>query len=404
MAKDIMDRIEAGVRREQEAAIAALAARGLPPAERSTVFSPHADVLNYGFRWLDDSAGGIEIRIETRLWDHATRKDSPHKEIAVWGRHWPGYGVTAEAGALLAFLASAWPVLASDFLKVPAARNGIVDFRAGIGRPDLPRFEIAVRGRELEIVADGGACRPGAEGLMALESLLTLGDELSKGLAARGLHGDATAAWSAARALDDLPPAEAEHGDFAPSAECILAGARFFARRLGIPLGTYTDVALYEASAHRIWYDAGRHGTEPRGGDGFRAVVLGTLPPPAEVRRMAEAARRVAVDPGPADAAGWELDALNQANIDARAMTFYHGWPARRPPMPIIPAGVDPASLVGKRLRTADGGGALVVDVSGRSAVGEPLLRVRFDRPSWLGGPTDCDWGISIVIARLEEP
>ena len=66
-------------------------------------------------------------------------------------------------------------------------RDAVVDFRAGIGRPDLPRFEIAVRGPEFEVPAERGRCRPGSEGLMVAEGLMTLGDELASGLAGRGL-------------------------------------------------------------------------------------------------------------------------------------------------------------------------------------------------------------------------
>ena len=119
------------------------------------------------------------------------------------------------------------------FLKKPAVRDEVVDSRAGIGRPDLPRFAIAVRGPEFEVLAMRGRCRPGSEGLMVAESLMTLGDELASGLAGLELHHGTVEAWTAARELDDLPPTEAESGDFTtPGAECIRAGAVYCARKL----------------------------------------------------------------------------------------------------------------------------------------------------------------------------
>ena len=397
---DLLDHIENRLKRRQEHAIAVLAARGLPPAERSTIFSPYLEPLNYGFRWLADASDQIEIRIETRNHDYANRRHSTGGERPIWGRHWPDYGVTVSANDLLAFLARAWPILASNFLKKPAVRDAVVDFRAGIGRPDLPRFEIAVRGPEFEVLAERGRCRPGSEGLMVAEGLMTLGDELASGLAGRGLSHSTVAAWTAARELDDLPPTEAESGDFTtPGAECIRAGAAYFARKLGLPLEVYTDVALFEIAAHNLWHEHGMHGVEPRGGDGFRAVLLGTLPPSAEIRRMAEEARMLATNLEPRDPDEWVLNALHQANMDARAMTFYHGWPDRLPPMPVMPD-VDPESLVGKRVRNRRSGDEyVVVAVGGTSAVGEPMLRLRGAKHwEWQAQEADFDWRLSDVV------
>jgi len=399
---DRLDHIDNRLKRRQQHAIAVLAARGLPPAQRSTVFSPYSEPLNYGFRWLTDAVGQIELRIETRNYDYTNRRHSTGGERPIWGRHWPDYGVTVSASDLLAFLASAWPILASNFLKKPVVRDEVVDFRAGIGRPELPRFEIAVRGPEFEVLATRGRCRPGSEGLMVAESLMTLGDELASGLAGLELHHGTVEAWTAARELDDLPPTEAEHGDCtSPSPECIRAAAVYYARKLGLPLEIYTDVALFEIAAHNLWHEHGMHGVEPRGGDSFRAVLLGTLPPSAEIRRMAEEARTLATNPEPRDPDEWVLDALNQVNMDARAMTFYHGWPDRLPPMPIIPD-VDPESLVGKRVRTRRGGDEYVVmAVGGTSAVGEPMLRLRgANRRERQAQEADFDCRLSDVAAE----
>jgi hypothetical protein len=225
-------------------------------------------------------------------------------------------------------------------------------------------------------------------------------DELASGLAGRGLSHSTVAAWTAARELDDLPPTEAESGDFTtPGAECIRAGAAYFARKLGLPLEVYTDVALFEIAAHNLWHEHGMHGVEPRGGDGFRAVLLGTLPPSAEIRRMAEEARMLATNLEPRDPDEWVLNALHQANMDARAMTFYHGWPDRLPPMPVMPD-VDPESLVGKRVRNRRSGDEyVVVAVGGTSAVGEPMLRLRGAKHwEWQAQEADFDWRLSDVV------
>jgi len=402
---DFMERIEASIARRQEQVIAALAARGLPPAERGEIFSLYSEPLSYGFRWLPGSPGQIEIRIGTKNRDHADRKHSAGGDRPVWGRRWPDYGVVVSGADLLAFLALEWPLLVSDFLMKPEARNGVADFRAGIGRPDLPRFEIAVQGREIEVRADRGRCRPGAEGLMVAESLLTLGNELAGWLAGLGIHGAAVAAWAEARKLDDLPPTEADRGDFdTPGPECVRAGAAYYARRLGLPPDTYLDVALFESAAHLLWHVRGKVGAEPGGGDGFRAVVLGTLPSPAEIRRMADEARTL--DTGRVKAAGyepvspeeWELDALRQLNTDARAMVFYRGWPDRPPPMPVIPADLDPASLIGRVVSFRDGREYTVTATAGLSAVGEPMLRLRGTGRH--GRETEFDWWLSDVLAK----
>jgi hypothetical protein len=161
---------------------------------------------------------------------------------------------------------------------------------------------------------------------MIAECLVALGEELAKGLRERGSHKDSVASWTQARVQDDLPTVAAETEPMAGTPlELLREEARYYARKLGLPLDLYRDAALFESTAHLLWHEAGQEGPEPVALDGFRHAITGTLRSAAELERMAAKARVVTADPELDTAEAWELSALHQVSMDERALVFYRG-------------------------------------------------------------------------------
>jgi hypothetical protein len=180
------------------------------------------------------------------------------------------------------------------------------------------------------------------DSIMIAECLVALGEELAKGLRKRGCHRDSVAAWTQARVQDDLPTVAAEREPMAGTPpEIIWQQACYYARKLGLPLDLYRDAALFESAAHLLWHEAGQQGPEPVALDGFRRAIIGTLPSAAELEGMAAKARVVTADPELDTAEAWKRGALHQANLDARAIVFYRGWPNRMEPRKAIFPGPD---------------------------------------------------------------
>jgi hypothetical protein len=304
--------------------------RDTPVELSQRVLSPYCPALSWRFFWLGE---GGQIDLDVGSYDHSVIPSRKHLRgmarygVNVWRRNAGGVGTVLAARDLLDFLARKWSVLVSDFLVQPEALDEVVDFGEGLGRPDLPKLQLHIKGRHIIVLADGWELDPLAEALMIAESLLVLGQELAAGLSARGLGHAEVAAWARARTYDNLPPTESED-DYSLGLDPVLVASHsaYYARRLSLPIERYRLVALWEDS-HHILRSMGNSGeADIQALDGLKALYAGTFPTEAVVL---DRARRAAAMFEQGSFEEWCLNSEESMNRDMRGYLFYRDWPKR---------------------------------------------------------------------------
>lgn len=314
-----IDEILKRLDRETARKITELKERGLEPAPDHDQVGAGLHLFGFTLRWPNPKEDIAEVRLGMSPDDSGW--------TTVWGEGWPGYGARLSSRDLLAFLVSKWPTLAHGHLagSDEADLKAEVSFASALSRPDLPRFDVILDGKEITVATDHGNRSYGVESVIVVEVLAALGDVIAGHLEEIGKAPEIVTAWKSLQESTDLPPFPIE-GDGPGTRDTLDAEADWYAKQLGISPKDYRLAAI-DVHARQLLFAAGRIPHEPTVAEHEPDHVPADLPSEEEIyARAAEAAASMGMSPEQVIRSG-----INDRNILARQVVLYSSRSRRSP-------------------------------------------------------------------------